>query len=101
NGNIRLEERGYTLRPSEADVIPDDFLEMMSVHGKRYILQEQANIQSGISFENNEESNAIERNVPEKYNDGLRRIPSEEDTQNHDINPDVMFSALPRGEIND
>ncbi|KAL3888977.1 hypothetical protein ACJMK2_001336, partial [Sinanodonta woodiana] len=53
NGNIRLEERSYTLRPSEADVVPDDFLELMSFHGKRYILQEQANIQSGISFENN------------------------------------------------
>ncbi|KAL3888969.1 hypothetical protein ACJMK2_001328, partial [Sinanodonta woodiana] len=47
------------------------------------------------------EVNAIERNVPDKYNDGLQRIPTEEDTQNHDIHPYVMFSSLPRGEIND
>ncbi|KAL3861685.1 hypothetical protein ACJMK2_007709, partial [Sinanodonta woodiana] len=42
NGNIRLGDRSYNMRPSDAYAIPSDFLELMGLRGKRYVLQDQA-----------------------------------------------------------
>ncbi|KAK3604477.1 hypothetical protein CHS0354_019068 [Potamilus streckersoni] len=62
-------------------------------------MQEQANIKSGISVDNNgfkrsifaEETNFIEKNAEEKFLNRLRRIPYEQDQNSIFLHPDVRF----------
>ncbi|KAL3861486.1 hypothetical protein ACJMK2_007519 [Sinanodonta woodiana] len=84
NGNIRLGDRSYNMRPSDAYAIPSDFLELMGLRGKRYVLQDQALVLSGMSEQNNEETSGVENNVEDKYTDLPRRMPYpyEQDKQN-------------------
>ncbi|KAL3861636.1 hypothetical protein ACJMK2_007661, partial [Sinanodonta woodiana] len=53
NGNIRLGDRSYDLRPLEKDAVTTDFWELTGLLGKRYVLQDQNNIQRGLSLEHN------------------------------------------------
>ncbi|KAL3861484.1 hypothetical protein ACJMK2_007517, partial [Sinanodonta woodiana] len=95
NGNIRLGDRSYNIRPSEAYAIPSDFLELMGLRGKRYVLQDQDPVLSGMSEQNNEETSGVENNVEDKYTDLPRRMayPYEQDKQNIFIKRDGMFKA--------
>ncbi|KAL3861677.1 hypothetical protein ACJMK2_007701, partial [Sinanodonta woodiana] len=95
NGNIRLGDRSYKMRPSEAYAIPSYFLELMDLRGKRYVLQDQAPVLSGMSEQNNEETSGVENNVEDKYTDLPRRMPYpyEQDKQNLFIKRDGMFEA--------
>ncbi|KAL3861646.1 hypothetical protein ACJMK2_007671, partial [Sinanodonta woodiana] len=88
HGEIQLGDRSYNLRPSEENVIPNDSLEMMGLRGKRYILQDQTNIQSGMSVENNELTNVKENNLLEKYIYGLQDSPYGQDKQNPYFKPE-------------
>ncbi|KAL3861632.1 hypothetical protein ACJMK2_007657, partial [Sinanodonta woodiana] len=74
NGNIRLGHRNYNLRPSEVDVIQNDFLDIIGLRGRRYVFQDQENVKSGMSVGNNEQTNVDEKNLQDKYLDILRHI---------------------------
>ncbi|KAL3861647.1 hypothetical protein ACJMK2_007672 [Sinanodonta woodiana] len=93
HGEIQLGDRSYNLRPSEENVIPNDSLEMMGLRGKRYILQDQTNIQTGMSVENNELTNIKENNLLEKYIYGLQDSPYGQDKQNRYMKPEGMSSS--------
>ncbi|KAK3600074.1 hypothetical protein CHS0354_009112, partial [Potamilus streckersoni] len=60
-----------------ADVTTSDFLEIAGLRGKRYVLQDQANIQSGMLFENNDET-SIGKHIDDKLINRLQRIPYEQ-----------------------
>ncbi|KAL3854000.1 hypothetical protein ACJMK2_013284 [Sinanodonta woodiana] len=51
-GNIRLGKISYDLRPAEGDVASTNSFDVPGLHGKRYVLQDNANIQSVNSVGN-------------------------------------------------
>ncbi|KAL3861652.1 hypothetical protein ACJMK2_007677, partial [Sinanodonta woodiana] len=87
NGNIRLGDRNYNLRPSEADVIQSDFLDSIGLRGRRYVLQDQEKVQSGMSVGNNEQTNIDEKNEQDNYLDVLQHISYGQDNINPYMKP--------------
>ncbi|KAL3861352.1 hypothetical protein ACJMK2_007388, partial [Sinanodonta woodiana] len=50
NGNIKIGDRNYDLQPSIDDIASRNILENTDVLGKRYILQDQSNMERDIPY---------------------------------------------------
>ncbi|KAK3586159.1 hypothetical protein CHS0354_006717, partial [Potamilus streckersoni] len=83
NGNLRIGDRIYDLRPLENDVTSTNFFTFPNPVGRRYVLHEQTNIRSDLSVENKGPANVNEINVENEVADLLRRYPHPENNQGH------------------
>ncbi|KAK3605879.1 hypothetical protein CHS0354_017785, partial [Potamilus streckersoni] len=83
NGNIRIENRDYDLRPAETRVVSRNFLEVPGVHGKRYVLEDQGSIQRKYSMENQGAAIVNEKNLKQEFTDILKRFSQRQDDKIH------------------
>ncbi|KAK3586200.1 hypothetical protein CHS0354_003884, partial [Potamilus streckersoni] len=98
NGNIRIGDRNFDLRPSKAAFKSQNLLENTGLLGTRYVLQDQEQIRRKMSTEYEEETNAIERNAEEKLTDLPKYILHGKDKANKFRLP---YDELSNGNVDD